>query len=722
MKNLSIKTKLLIAFFLATVVPIIFVSGLNLKFQKNAIFELYVNQSKIQSEVYQKKIKEVIKRSVKKIKLIATDEEFLKNLKSIQQASNDKTSKEYQNAKDYLQKNLQPLQRNEELNDIFIIGKDGLTYFASNYTYYWKYLGKNLLEILGVNIQNSSDLSESIIFKDPIKGSSFNKLILILVTDNDNKLLGSIALEFSMDNIYKTISTPDGPGKSTQIVLTNVTKDHIIAASPLNNNYSNILKTVFLKDLSALNLPGYSTEDTGYGLGVNYMDNKVLYVWQKIPEFNLTLFTTTDMSEIFATVQKTTYLTYISSIIVATLSLIIAFLLARSITKPIMSLVEAVQSTKKGKLLADLDPSLLNSHNETGVLANAFQARGMELEKYLDQLQQAQQQLLVTEKMAVLGNLVAGVAHEVNTPLGAINASISNIQTSLNGALMQFPLIMKEFSSETITELFDLIKYMRESKEILSSREERAVKKEIINQLTQENIESPDVVADTLVDIGIYKNIDQFLPLLRTKDATKILLLPSFFSSLFRNSNNIAESVQRASRIIFALRNYAHFEISGGLVKENIKDSIETVLTLYTGRLKQGIEIVKNYSEIPAIPCYLDELNQLWSNLVQNAVDAMPNKGTLTVDLFRQDPYVVVKITDTGGGISPEIQNRIFEPFFTTKSRGQGSGIGLSIVKKIVDKHNGKIEVESIPGKTTFAIYLPIEQPTDQAAEGGGLS
>ena len=134
------------------------------------------------------------------------------------------------------------------------------------------------------------------------------------------------------------------------------------------------------------------------------------------------------------------------------------------------------------------------------------------------------------------------------------------------------------------------------------------------------------------------------------------------------------------------------------------------VLTLYQNQLKQGIEVIKHYEEIPKMACYPDELNQAWINLIHNAIPihAMNGKGTLELCLSQKGPFIAISIIDSGHGIPDDIKSRIFEPFFTTKPPGEGSGLGLDIVKKIIDKHNGLIKVDSIPGKTTFTVSLPI--------------
>ena len=162
-------------------------------------------------------------------------------------------------------------------------------------------------------------------------------------------------------------------------------------------------------------------------------------------------------------------------------------------------------------------------------------------------------------------------------------------------------------------------------------------------------------------------------------------------------------------QVVFALKHYARYDATGKKVEAQITEGIETVLTLYYNQIKQGIEVIKNYQDnLPKIACYPDELNQVWTNLIHNAIQAMNNNGQLTIDLSKEEENIVVKVADSGGGKTSEVLPKIFQPFFTTKPAGEGSGLGLDIVKKIIDKHRGKIEVESMPGQTTFMVFLPI--------------
>ncbi|MEO0948456.1 MAG: ATP-binding protein, partial [Cyanobacteria bacterium J06641_5] len=140
-----------------------------------------------------------------------------------------------------------------------------------------------------------------------------------------------------------------------------------------------------------------------------------------------------------------------------------------------------------------------------------------------------------------------------------------------------------------------------------------------------------------------------------------------------------------------------------------IVDGIETTLELYHNYIKKGIEVIRNYQDLPEIEGYPDELLQVWTNLIHNGVQAMEGRGTLTISTDTNSDRVTVVVQDSGAGIEPAVQDRIFDPFFTTKSQGQGSGLGLSIAKEIVEKHRGQITLSSQPGQTEFTVVLPLK-------------
>jgi signal transduction histidine kinase len=174
-----------------------------------------------------------------------------------------------------------------------------------------------------------------------------------------------------------------------------------------------------------------------------------------------------------------------------------------------------------------------------------------------------------------------------------------------------------------------------------------------------------------------------------------------------RNGGTIKIAVDKASKIIFALKSYAHFDNEDNFTEANIIDGIENILTLYSNTIKQGIELVKRYDEIPTLKCLPDQLGQIWTNLIANGVHAMGGKGKLSISLVNAAQSVFIHFEDSGKGIPKDVENHIFKPFFTTKSSGEGSGLGLHLVKKIIDKHGGEISFTSTPGQTIFTIEIP---------------
>lgn len=341
----------------------------------------------------------------------------------------------------------------------------------------------------------------------------------------------------------------------------------------------------------------------------------------------------------------------------------------------------------------------------------ALNLKNVALKKALAKLEDSQQQLIHSEKMAALGQLIAGIAHEINTPLGAIQASAGNNSKSFRhfeGNLPSFLNTMAENDKLLLSLLLNKSIHKIERGIIYSTREERQQKKRILNALLKYNTQDAEALTELLLDMVEVEDIDYIAPYLIEENALKVVSLAHNLSALERNNQTILTAISKASKVVFSLKNFSHHDNSGNKILSNINHGIKTVLVLYQNFLKQGCEVIEEYQELPDILCFPDELNQVWTNLIHNALHAMQNMGTLTINTTASPTEITVKISDNGSGIPKEIQTKVFDSFFTTKPAGEGSGLGLGICKRIIDKHDGQISLESMPGKTTFTVTLPI--------------
>lgn len=421
-------------------------------------------------------------------------------------------------------------------------------------------------------------------------------------------------------------------------------------------------------------------------------------------------------SDFMAQVNANNRTTILLCVLALGLAIVLGLYTARWIARPIIRLSKASEAIASGNLTQTVE---VEEIQELRTLARSFNIMSEKLQASFNTLAQNQtqleerverrtQELTKAEKMADLGQLIASVAHEINTPIGAINASINNISNSLKQTLHQLPQLLGQLPPERLADFFKLLEIVEQPKSSLSSREERQLKRALKERLTKEGIENAGQLADLLSQMGIDSELDAIAPLLKQPDSLTMVQMVHQLSAIQNNSDTIKLAVERASRIVFALKNYSRQAPTGQKIKASISETIETVLTLYRGQLKRGVEVRRFYQPIAPILCYPDELTQVWSNLINNALQAMNFQGCLEISVFQQNSAIVVSISDSGDGIAPEIQSKIFEPFFTTKPHGEGSGLGLDIVRKIIEKHKGTIKLSSQPGNTTFRISLPI--------------
>ena len=320
-----------------------------------------------------------------------------------------------------------------------------------------------------------------------------------------------------------------------------------------------------------------------------------------------------------------------------------------------------------------------------------------------------------SEKMATLGTLAAGIAHELNNPAAA--AKRATIQ-------MQEIFVRLE---ETHLQLNTII-FSESERKLLQSIEQRARKhsknpvkldaiaridkeSEIETWLEEHSIEEAWEYSPTLTSLEFSKEeLKNYRDLFHDVAFAAVLKWIISFYPVYILLNEINESSTRISEIVDAMKSYSYLD-RAPIQNINVHEGLDNTLIILRNKLKDGIEVIRDYAgDMPKIIAYGSQLNQVWTNIFDNSIDAMNGKGQIKIRTMKDNSNIEIQIEDNGPGIPKEIQSRIFDPFFTTKEPGKGTGLGLSnCYSIIVEKHKGNIAVESTPGKTCFNITLPIE-------------
>ncbi|EMJ58152.1 GHKL domain protein [Leptospira interrogans serovar Valbuzzi str. Duyster] len=379
------------------------------------------------------------------------------------------------------------------------------------------------------------------------------------------------------------------------------------------------------------------------------------------------------------------------------------------------------RQNRKNYTLSEINK--LNEIRSVSVMAlsNAiFYERLIELTETLEEkikirtqeLEETQSQLIMSEKMASLGIMVAGIAHEINTPAGVINGAADNLDQNMNYLVQNVFDVVLFARYRKLRKNFELalLHLLRDKKKSeLDSKEKFRLKNQLKEEMKSMNF-SPTLTSELsnfIIENQIGKERKYIYNIILKDDDRGYFMLKNA-AYINRNIKNIRYAIRNIVRIVKALKSYSHLDQSKTFSSSNIIEGMETTLIILNNQIKYGIDVIKNFQEIPLVICNPDELNQVWTNLIQNSIQALKGKGKIEISVFPWNDYVVVEIEDNGPGIPAKIQDRIWDPFFTTKDQGEGTGLGLGIVKGIVEKHKGKITLNSNPGKTVFRVELPI--------------
>ncbi|HLE91487.1 MAG TPA: ATP-binding protein [Anaerolineales bacterium] len=347
------------------------------------------------------------------------------------------------------------------------------------------------------------------------------------------------------------------------------------------------------------------------------------------------------------------------------------------------------------------------------LLASSSSASLAVLHWVMSRLSQNEALLHQQEKMAALGTLSAGLAHELNNPAAAAQRSASQLKEAQSKWLDLTHQIEAVAFRENQTDWFN--GFMQEAARRLESplKLDALEKIDLVDQLQTwleaNGAESAWELAPAMVNFGW--NIGSL-------DKLKGELPQSFFHLsvqwvsagclMMGLLSEVLQTTERISQIVHAVKSYTYLD-QAPLLEVDIHEGLESTLVIMQHKLKRGVIVKREYSpNLPRIEAFASELNQVWTNIIDNAIDAMNGKGEIKIKTYEEDNRVIVEVTDNGPGIPEEIQSRILEPFFTTKAPGHGTGLGLHISHDIVaNRHHGQLLVESKPGETKFKVILP---------------
>jgi signal transduction histidine kinase len=366
---------------------------------------------------------------------------------------------------------------------------------------------------------------------------------------------------------------------------------------------------------------------------------------------------------------------------------------------------EALNTTlaDKNKLLSIAKEELSNINTS---LEKKVAERTQEIESALDLLQKAQQEIISREKMSMLGQLVSGIAHEINTPLGSIKASAFNLKFTVDFILNE-GAIQLDMTSRVLIRNY----YLQGIRKDIPPHESYQLKKSLTG-LTGDlypHIAQPMQFASAMVEAGIDSLDHPFIQaIIYRKDYKETLKVALELNQLFIGLSTIELAADRASKVVQALKTYVHTSEVSLEKSFNLHEQIDSVLILFTHDIRRGIEVKNDIDKDVFIVADPDQIAQVWTNLVSNAIHAIHENGNIIFTSEKSNSHYIIRVSNDGPEIPSHVIPKIFDPFFTTKERGMGTGLGLNIIKKIIEHHQGNIHCESSPGMTTFTVTFPI--------------
>jgi len=363
-------------------------------------------------------------------------------------------------------------------------------------------------------------------------------------------------------------------------------------------------------------------------------------------------------------------------------------------------------------------------HGKVNMLWEQQKLRGLE-QDYLQQ----EAMLRQSERLATLGRLSAGMAHELNNPTAVARQGAEQLKTSI-AQLERAKLALGQAGLSD--ELHDLIAKLEEEAEERAQKPSELdplarsdLEQEVEDWLDENSVEDPWQHASILVAMGLCAA--ELEKMTSRFDGAVTPIVIDYFGSKFtayKLLQEIGHGTERIAQIVKALKGYSYMD-QAPVQAVDVREGLNDTLVMLSSKLRKGVKVETDFADdLPCIEGFGSELNQVWTNLIDNAIGAMDGEGALELKAYQDDNWVVVEVADNGPGIPADVQEKIFDPFFTTKAPGEGTGLGLNISHGIiVKKHAGHIAVDSKPGATRFTVKLPIESQTTIAdTEVGALT
>ena len=353
-----------------------------------------------------------------------------------------------------------------------------------------------------------------------------------------------------------------------------------------------------------------------------------------------------------------------------------------------------------------------------GMIQNCYELTASLVQQMTTRVRYFTKQAQQNEKLASLGRLSAGLAHELNNPVAAVVRSVDTLSAHLRATPEAFKTVMSLKLADNQVDSVGAVFFKKMDQQAAGETRQ-------LSLLERTGLE--DELTDWLDDHGVDDSMDLAGPMVEygfTTDDLDWLLEKIGDENLAGVSNwivnnlvteklvtDISEASKRISTLIGSIKNYTHMDRGTGKEQVQLAEGLRNTITLLNHKIKsKHIDLTLTIpDDLPTVCGWAGELNQVWTNLIDNAIDALPDGGKIEITSQRDREFVLTKIVDNGTGIPEDIRDKIFEPFFTTKEIGKGTGLGLDIVNGIVEHHNGSIKLNSVPGHTEFSVCLPTQ-------------